>query len=85
MREYDHYKLVVNNAVPIQIDDYIYYRRFTNPADSMTLYRFPVSELQKYGLSLDETPYLKEPDSDDEDAVLKYQKLEEEFPEELVF
>ena len=75
----------MNNAVPIKIGEYIYYRRFTNPADSMTLYRFPVEELQRYGLTLEETPYLRAPDSDDEDAVQKHKALEEEFPEEMIF
>ena len=33
---------------PIRIDDYIYYRRADNIADSLTLYRFPVDELAEW-------------------------------------
>ena len=88
LREYEH-----NNQVPalepIKIDDYIYYRRFDNPADSLTLYRFPVDELEKYGCSQGEVPFFKSPYRDieemDEEDQVKYKKLEEEFPEEIVF
>jgi hypothetical protein len=44
MREqefYDH----VPKVLPVKIKDYIYYRKFDNSADSMTLYRFPADEL----------------------------------------
>jgi hypothetical protein len=40
LRELEHYKKVPNvNAVTI--GEHIYYRRIGNPADSMTLYRYP--------------------------------------------
>ena len=31
--------------MPIKIDEHIYYRRFDNPADSLSLYRFPIEKL----------------------------------------
>ena len=51
----------------------------------MTLYRFPADELERYGFTLGDTPYLMEPDSDDEDSVAKHKILEQEFPEEAIF
>ena len=46
-REQEYYK-TVPVVKPIRIDDYIYYRRMDNMADSMTLYRFPVDELAEW-------------------------------------
>ena len=43
-REQEYYQ-TVPVVKPIRIDDYIYYRRMDNMADSLTLYRFPVDEL----------------------------------------
>ena len=34
--------------MPIRIEDHIYYRRLSNMADAMTLYRFPITELAKW-------------------------------------
>ena len=42
-REQETYALVPR-VMPIQIGDYYYYRRIDNPADCMTLYRFPVAQ-----------------------------------------
>ena len=47
MREQDYYKWVPR-ACPIRIDDYIYYRRTENPAECLSLYRFPVKELPRW-------------------------------------
>ena len=46
-REQEFYE-TIPRAVPVKIDDYIYYRRVDNPADSLTLYRFPVDELPNW-------------------------------------
>jgi hypothetical protein len=46
-RELDYYKLVPR-ALPILIDDYIYYRRNDNPAEILTLFRFPVDQLKQW-------------------------------------
>jgi hypothetical protein len=51
IREYEHFKQDYSNVSPIKIGEHIYYRNFDNPADAMTLYRFPVVELQKYGFT----------------------------------
>lgn len=40
-RELDYYK-VVPRALPILLDEFIYYRRIDNPAECLSLYRFPV-------------------------------------------
>ena len=44
-----------------------------NPADSLSLYRFPFDDLQKYGFTEGEVPYGK-----NEDEIAN-------FPEEVVF
>ena len=36
---------IVPRTMPIKIDEHIYYRRFDNPADSLSLYRFPIEKL----------------------------------------
>ena len=59
LREQEFYEHVPQ-ALPVKIGDFIYYRRFDNPADSMTLYRFPVEELSKRGFKESDIPYLKE-------------------------
>lgn len=46
-RELDYYKLVPR-ALPILIDNYIYYRRNDNPAEVLTLFRFPVDQLKQW-------------------------------------
>ena len=46
-REQDYYQWSVS-VTPIRIDDHIYYRRVDNPADALTLYRFPIEELPKW-------------------------------------
>lgn len=68
-------------ALPVRINDYIYYRRFDNPADALTLYRFPLKELQVRGLNEGQVPIMKL--SDDEN-VEKSETIED-FPEEPVF
>lgn len=57
--------------LPLKIKDYIYYRKIDNPADSLTLYRFPVDELKKRNFSEGEVPYNRDEEID--------------FPEEVVF
>ena len=49
LREYEHYAQDFSSTEPIKVGEYIYYRNHNNPADSLTLYRFPVQELQRYG------------------------------------
>jgi protease II len=51
LREFDHYQRNVSSVPPIRVDDYVYYRNLSNPADALTLYRFPVVELQKFGFT----------------------------------
>jgi len=46
-RELEYYKLSPR-GLPVVLDDYIYYRRIDNAADSLTLYRFPVDELKQW-------------------------------------
>lgn len=48
-RELDYYSYIPQLR-PIEIEDYIYYRRIENAADVLTVYRFPVSELPKWEL-----------------------------------
>ena len=68
--------------LPIRVGDFIYYRRFDNPADSMTLYRFPIDELKERGLKESEVPQMKI--NHDNDPEFKAETIEE-FPEEVVF
>ena len=51
----------------------------------MTLYRFSEDELERYGFLLGDTPYMMEPDSEDEDSIAKHKVLEKEFHEETIF
>lgn len=53
----------------------------------MTLYRFPIDELDKYGLKSSEVPYFRKPSIDDldEETEEHYLKLEKEFPEDVLF
>ena len=46
-RELDFYQ-TQPRVIPIKIDQHVYYRRIDNPADSLTVYRFPVDELPKW-------------------------------------
>ena len=50
IREQEFYQHVPQ-VLPVRIGDYVYYRRFDNPADAITLYRFPLEELKARGLS----------------------------------
>ena len=50
LREYEFHSQT-HFAEPVKIGDYIYYRQVDNPADNLTLYAFPVDELQRYGLT----------------------------------
>ena len=86
MREYEHYEQDYSFDTPIRIGDWIYYRNFTNPADSLTLYRFPIDELENYGFKIGQMPYLREATDEDEHEVLeKLEKLKQSWPEETVF
>jgi hypothetical protein len=44
IREQEFYQQIPR-VLPIRIGDYIYYRRIDNPADAITVYRFPIEEL----------------------------------------
>lgn len=70
IREQEFYQHVPN-ILPIRIGEYIYYRKLDNPADCLSLYRFPIESLKERGFSEGEVPYRKEGDND--------------FPEEVVF
>jgi hypothetical protein len=50
LREQEFYEPVLK-VLPVRIKEYIYYRKFDNPADSMTLYRFPIDELESRGFT----------------------------------
>ena len=65
-REQEYYQ-TVPVVKPIRIDDYIYYRRMDNIADSLTLYRFPVDELAEWH-------NLASANHDDEQQKSKYDK-----------
>jgi hypothetical protein len=67
----------VPRVLPIRIGDYIYYRRFDNPADSLTVYRFPIEELKARGLNEGQLPVMKISD----DEVEQKSETIEEFPE----
>lgn len=57
-----------------------------NPADSLTIYRFPVTELERFGFQLGQVPYLKQPfNPEDEEEMEKFRAREREWPEEVVF
>lgn len=85
-REMEHYRLNFGDAAPIKLGDHLYYRNVTNPADSLTLYRFPANELQRYGIKDGEMPFLREPvDSEDEEAMEIFREREKDWPEEVVF
>ena len=63
-REHEHYSKqplhsASANIEPLRVAEWIYYRKVDNSADAMTLYRFPVDELQRYGFELGQVPYLK--------------------------
>ena len=76
----------ISEAIPLKIGEHIYYRRTDNPADNLTLYRFPVDELERFEIEYGEMPYLKEPmDLSNDEEMWKYKQLEKEFPEEVVF
>ena len=53
-REQEFYE-TIPRVLPLKIDQHIYYRRIDNPADSITLYRFPVEELPKWQVDQVET------------------------------
>lgn len=97
-REHEFYteqSLLTNSAniEPLIIGEWIYYRKADNPADALTLYRFPVDDLQRYGFTLGQVPYLKgyevyseeNLDMVEEERREKWEALREEFPEEIVF
>lgn len=64
--------------MPVRIGEYIYYRKFENPADALTIYRFPIEELEKRNFSEGEVPYERFKENND------IQKPES-FPEEAIF
>lgn len=65
----------------MRIGDYIYYRRFDNPADAITLYRFALDEAKARGLNEGEVPNLRLSD----DETLRKSETLEEFPEDIIF
>jgi hypothetical protein len=46
-RELEYYRLSPR-GLPVVMDEYIYYRRIDNAADSLTLYRFPIDQLKEW-------------------------------------
>eukprot|EP00347_Sterkiella_histriomuscorum_P005460 403356529 len=82
LREQDHYKHVPK-PLPLRIGDYLYYRRFQNPADSMTIYRFPYEQQIIRGQKEGELP-LMWINNDDLEQVEKSETAKE-FPEQTVF
>lgn len=48
LRELEFYK-ETTELESLRINEYVYYRRLDNPADSLSIYRFPLDELEKYG------------------------------------
>ena len=56
----------------------MYYRRFDNPADALTVYRFPVEELRGRGCSEGEVPNLRVNEDGESEKL-------EDFPEQPVF
>ena len=81
VREQEFYQQV-QRVLPLRIGDYIYYRRVDNPADAITLYRFPLDELKRRGYSEGEVPQLMT--NPDGDPTIKEETIDE-FPEEVVF
>ena len=67
--------------LPIRIGDYIYYRRFDNPAESINLFRFPIAELKSRGLSEGQIPTLQVK----KDSLHEEHESIDDFPEEAVF
>ena len=81
MREQEHYQHVPR-VLPVRIGDWMYYRKVDNPADAITLYRFPLEELKQRGYSEGEVPKIRiNPDGD---PSVKEETIDE-FPEETVF
>jgi hypothetical protein len=86
LREAEFYELNTSIVEPTSLGEYVYYRNPFNPADALTLYRFPVVELQRHGFTEGQSPFLREPeDSDDEEAMEDYVARKAEWPEEIVF
>jgi hypothetical protein len=77
IREQEFYQHVPR-ILPIRIGDYIYYRRFENPADSLTVYRFPLEELKACGLNEGQVPNLRLSEDENVESI-------EDFPEQPVF
>lgn len=50
LREQQFYEHV-NTILPVRIGEYIYYRKPNNSADLLSLYRFPIDELEKAGFT----------------------------------
>lgn len=59
LREQEFYEQVPQ-VLPARMGDYIYYRKFDNPADSLTLYRFPIDKLAQWGFKEGEVPFQQE-------------------------
>lgn len=88
-REHEHFSQqsifnISANIEPLKVGEWIYYRKADNPADAMSLYRFPVEDLQRYGFKLGQVPYLKSYETYsqehldilDEERRLKWEELE---------
>ena len=75
---------------PVRLGEYLYYRN-ANPADFMTLYRFPVADLKKYGLEAGSVPLMPPKPSNDlfnrdiDKQQQTWEALEKEWPEESIF
>lgn len=80
LREQEFYQHM-SKVLPVRIGEYIYYRRFENPADAITLYRFSIEELKNRGLSEGQLPNLKV----NHDDMIEKSETISDFPEETVF
>lgn len=80
LREQEFYQHIPK-VLPVRVGEYIYYRRFENPADAITLYRFPIEELKKRGLNEGEMPNLMI----NHDDMIEKDETISEFPEQTVF
>jgi hypothetical protein len=79
LREQEFYQHMPK-VLPVRIGEYIYYRRFENPADAITLYRFPIEELKNRGLSEGQLPNLNV----NHDDMIENSETISDFPEETV-
>ncbi|CDW77077.1 oligopeptidase b [Stylonychia lemnae] len=81
-REQDHYQHIAK-PLPVRIGEFLYYRRFENPADSMTIYRFPIDAHKIRGHVEGELPYMWI--NHDNFEQVEKSETAKEFPEQILF